>query len=146
MSHLHKVKEWFSRLLKPRVIYVPIADSHAEYNGPDLRFYTENYKIGPEDKKKLVQLVQKEEFRILEKYFDWRVNAAAHRMKALLIEGKDAEARSEAAAIDALVKITQDMQNYWTEVKLMDVEKEILVKAKSKKRPKAFGEDAVSLV
>lgn len=116
-----------------------------DYTGVDIRFYTETYKITAEKKRMLVELVKKPEFRVFEEYLDWRVNAAAHRMKALLKERKDNEAANEAAEIDALVKITQDMQNYWGEVKLMDVENDLLIKEKNSVSPKVFGTDRFSI-
>lgn len=111
----------------------------------ELRFYTENYKIDAEMKKRLCKLVQYPEFRDFETYLDWRINASAHRMKSLLMIRNDDEAANEAAAIDSLSRIPQDMQNFWTEVKLMDAERDILVKEGASKKPKIFGDDAVTL-
>lgn len=123
----------------------PQPEVENDYQGVDLRFYTKGYKITPEDKKMLVSLVQKPEFRTFEKYMDWRVNACAHRMKAFLLAGDKEKAALEAAEIEAIVKVTQDMQNFWTEVKLMDAEDEILLKEKTTKGPKPFGVDRISL-
>lgn len=119
--------------------------SVADYSGVDLQFYTKNYDITKDDKKNLVSLVQRPEFRVFEKYLDWRVNASAHRMKGLLIKGQKDEATSEAAAIEALVKVTQDMQNFWNEVRLMDVEDEILLKDRKEKTQKPFGKERYNL-
>lgn len=149
---LSKLKQWFSNLSEPQFSYVSeetdyptVEPESVEYNGVDLKFYTTNYKITPENKKKLVSLVQKPEFRDFERYIDWRVNACAHMMKSFLVSGKVDEAKSAASEIDALVKIGQDMQNYWTEVKLMEASDGILLKESQTKKPKVFGEDSISL-
>jgi hypothetical protein len=152
MYLLHRAKEWFSNLFKPKQgsFENPHTDENTpstpvEYSGPDIRFYTENYKITDEAKKRLVKLIQYPEFKDFETYMDWRINASAHRMKSLLLDHKDEQARAEAAAIDSLVRIPADMQNFWLEVKMMDMEKEIIVMNKKQRKPKLYGKDAVSL-
>lgn len=112
---------------------------------PDIRFYTETYKITSDDKKMLASLVQKPEFRVFEKYLDWRINASAHRMKALLLEEKGFLAASEAAAIESLVRVTQDMQNFWKEVISMDTEEGILIAESNEVKLRAFGADRFDL-
>lgn len=160
---LSNLKKWFSKLCKflsrdkqdlqsgfaflshPQPTYEEVEPEVVEYNGTDLRFYTQNYKITVDDKKRLVSLVQSPEFRTFEKYIDWRVNASAHKMKSLLMESKSEAAALEAAEIDALVKITQDMQNFWQEVKMMDIENDILLQEKTIRTPKLYGEGRLSL-
>lgn len=150
---LNNLKAWFSKLfniLFTRKKKEPLATKSAaqpsnDYTGVDIQFYTKQYSITKDDKKMLVSLVQRPEFRVFEKYLDWRVNASAHRMKALLIEGKKDEASAEASVIESLVKVTQDMQNFWNEMKYLDAADEILLKDRSKKRPKPFGRERYNL-
>jgi hypothetical protein len=148
---LSKLKAWFSSLFKIEVksanewLDLPDYEPPAEYQGVDLRFYTNNYKISNDEKKALVAMVQRPEFRTFEKYLDWRVNAAAHRMKSLLLEGNSAAARDEASAIEALVKITQDMQNFWQEIKLLDLEEGLVMDGKKKDTLRPFGVDKISI-
>lgn len=133
------------QIRKKKVLDIPeTPPTTVDYNGVDIQFYTKNYDMTKDDKKKLVMLVQRGEFRIFEKYLDWRVNAAAHKMKALLMAGKKDEATSEAAVIEALVKVTQDMQNYWNEVKLMESE-EVLLKDRKEELKKPFGKEHYSI-
>jgi len=142
MYQLHKVKDWFSRQFKFLESEEPAElAGDPEDNGPDIRFYTQNYKITTESKRKMVELVKRPEFRDFENYLDWRVNACAHRMKAFLVQGKPAEAASEASAIDALVKITQDMENFWKEVALTDTAEGLVLKEKQSAITKAFGDE-----
>jgi hypothetical protein len=131
---------------KPIVNFDDDSGKTSEYQGVDLRFYTENYKLQPVEKKTLVALVATQGFRTFEKYLDWRINAAAHRMKAFLMEGEHAKASIEAAEIDALSKITSDMQNFWNEVKADETARELETEGKiTKKSPKVFGDEKLLL-
>lgn len=112
-----------------------------DYTGVDLQFYTKSYDMSEEDKKLLVRLVQYPEFKVFEKYMDWRINLCAHRMKENNLTGKSHEAMADAAEIDAIVKITQHMQKFWHEVKSMEKEKELEMGKGKATGPKLFGDD-----
>lgn len=115
----------------------------SDYVSPEIdeKFYTKEYSMDAKQKKMLVELVSRKEFRVFEKYIDWRVNASAHRMKSFLISGKTSEAMVEAAGIDALVKVTQDMANFWQEVKLMEKEDDVLLRKAQTELARAYGDD-----
>lgn len=110
----------------------------------DNQFYTKDYKFSPEEKKALGRLAALQDFRIFEKYLDFRVNACAHRMKTNLMNQKKDEAAMEAASIDALAKVTQDMEGFWKELKLAE-EGINLVGEQEREVFRAFGDSKFSL-
>ncbi len=130
--------------VKKEPIEIPVyhVDTQA---GLDPRFYTNDKTLTIDDKRKLVNLTSLEGFRVFEKYLDWRINISAHNMKANLLVGKNIEAAVEASEIDALVKVTQDMANFYTEVKTTESVDDILVKENLKDMPKVFGEDKYNI-
>lgn len=125
----------------------PVMDGtdYPEERPVDLQFYTKKYVITADDKKRLCALVMNADFRIFEKYIDWRVNASAHKMKTHLMNNEPQKAGLEAAEIDALAKISADMANFWNEVKLMEVEDEVLIRDRTPKPKKIYGEDSYGL-